>query len=433
MHLSAANVPHQKMNYNVNSSPTLVDTHEKSKNRKEQQEPLEKTLFDTHLQDVGLNPPSFYNKRLSPIVSIIRNSLLPFITLELPLLEYIQTFHNYWLTLYFLYTANFGSHTFYVIMLPLPVWFGSINLTRDLVLVLGLGIYFTGAVKDLLCLPRPSSPPLKRLTMSHYTSKEYGCPSSHSANATSVCIILFLHIHSNPYFDNNPYFKYSIYSFLSLYWFTMILGRLYCGMHGLLDITLGTLIGIFTVCFRLFFKNNWDYLLLAPATSTAFESYTTYLIPLFFISIYYSSIYFHPTPIEPCPCFEDSNAFIAVLLGLDITYWSFQGSPSSSSITLYQLYQNHPSKIPYDYSKLGVTLTLLRIVTGVLLVVIWKFISKPLFTSLINNLRSIKPSSNPCFAFIPRNDTKILVKFIVYSGIPLVAVYAKYIFELLNI
>ncbi|KAG0679823.1 hypothetical protein C6P40_001303 [Pichia californica] len=391
-------------------------------------------LTDTHLNDVGLNPPNFYNSKLSKPIAYLRNLLLPLIHFELPLLQKIQSYQNHNLiNLYFLWTANLGSHTFYVIMLPLPVWLGSINLSRDLVIVLGLGVYFTGVIKDLLCLPRPSSPPLKRLTMSHYTSKEYGCPSSHSANATSVSMILFLHTFNNNSFS--PIIKYLIYSFFTWYWFTLIFGRIYCGMHGLVDISLGILVGIFTVSFRLALKPIWDFILLSPKSNLSF------LTPPILSSIYYSIIYFHPIPIEQCPCFEDSVAFIAVLLGFDLSYWSLKPSNLNSkysSLDLNQLYLLSPAKINYDYSKLGITFTILRILIGILSVITWKTISKPLFTSIINKLRygsslSPKSSTNPCFAYIPRSDTKIIVKYIVYSGIPTIAIYSMYIFKFLNI
>jgi sphingosine-1-phosphate phosphatase 1 len=376
-------------------------------------------LKDTHLQDVGLCSESFYKASLNPLTYTIRSFLHPLINIELPLLQYIQSFHNNWLTNYFLYTANVGSHTFYNLMLPFLPWFGSVHLCRDLIIVLGLGIYFTGMVKDSLCLPRPHSPPLKRLTMSHYTSKEYGCPSSHSANATSVCIVLFLHIFDNSSINEN--FKTIIYFFLSLYWFTIIIGRMYCGMHGLLDISIGCIIGLLTVLLRYSTKSYYDYLCLSSSSPI--------YIPLIIISIYYSLIYFHPIPLEPCPCFEDSIAFIAVLLGLDLAYWSL----STSDAPLNTLYQIHNAKFNYNYNNLGFFGTLGRIIIGILLVLIWKLSAKPLFTNIIRYLRNEKPQQDKCYAYMSRYDTRIIVKFIVYSGIPIVVLYSKCVFTFLNL
>lgn len=379
------------------------------------------TIDDTHLQDVGLCDDYFYRSSLSPLVYQIRSWLRPLIDSELPLLKYIQSFHNYWLTWYFLLTANVGSHTFYVLILPFPLWLGSLHLARDLVIVLGLGIYFTGFVKDLLCLPRPHSPPLKRLTMSHYTSKEYGCPSSHSANATSVCIFLFLHISHNH--SMNVSVKPALYCALAVYWLSLICGRMYCGMHGLIDVTLGCAIGLFTVFVRLFTQPFWDKLCM-----TVTSSFT----PILIISWYYFLIYIHPTPAEPCPCFEDSIAFIAVLLGLDLGFWSL----STDNKPLHILYNTHNSLNSYSWNQLGLFYTLLRIAVGILLVLIWRSIAKPLFTRIIRSWRSEDDSkfdNNCCFAYISRYDTRIIVKLIVYAGIPIVVLFSKFIFMYLNI
>lgn len=380
------------------------------------------TLADTHLQDVGLADDHFYKSHLHPLVYTLRSFLRPYIDYELPFIERVQSYHNTILTWYFLLTSNVGSHTFYVIMLPLPVWLGNLELARDLVSVLGLGIYFTGFVKDLLSLPRPRSPPIKRLTMSHYTAKEYGCPSSHSANATAVTIILFLHTMSTP--NVSPI----LYSLFFLYWFSLIAGRIYCGMHGLVDIITGCLIGLFTVVLRLSTKQFHDLQIL---TSTS-----PVLTPLLLSVMYYAFIYFHPIPLEGCPCYEDSVAFIAVLMGLDLGYWSL--SRSTPYLPLSKIYPTHVANIPYSFADFGITFTVLRVLVGVILVVAWKSFAKPASTKLIHLLRNEDPKMGKittvkCFANIPRTDTRIFVKCIVYAGIPIVVIYTKFLLTAINL
>ena len=386
------------------------------------------TLADTHRHDVGLLSEDHYASLPGPIRSL-RAFLLPLVHKELKPIKYIQSYHNYWLTLYFLVTANFGSHTFYVIMLPLPAWLGSLNLTRDLVIVLGLGIYFSGAFKDLLCLPRPSSPPLKRLTMSHYTSTEYGCPSSHSANAIAVSTVLWYHIANNDTGLFTPSTKLWLYSGLFLYCLTLVLGRLYCGMHGLVDVTIGGLIGLATVLLRLATKPMYDLIIL---------SNPSLLVPVFVIAMYFAAIYYHPTPIEPCPCFEDSIAFMGVLLGLDVGYWSFTFREGFRNyVPLEKLYQIHPSRAFFpNNNTITIFSSLLRLLIGVLLVFIWRSVAKPFFTNLICKLRNESSSTfkkQSIYVFMSRTDTRIIVKYIVYSGIAIVTLYAKYLFEVFNV
>ena len=398
-------------------------------------------LKNTSRHDVGLLPDDYYKQKLSYQIYKFRSYLLPLINYELSLLKYIQSFHTPFLTWFFILSANFGSHTFYVLMLPLPVWIGSIHLTRDLVIVLGLGIYFTGFIKDLLCLPRPKSPPLKRLTMSHYTSQEYGCPSSHSANAIAVSLVLSLHIYHS---SLSSYGKIILYFLLICYFLTMLIGRLYCGMHGLVDVIIGSLIGAIIFILRYLTINYHDILIL---------NNNSFWVPIIFITIYYSLIYFHPTPIDPCPCFEDSIAFIAVLMGLNLGFWSItylngpvisssydklpftNNSPFSNLSKLGYIYNNHYAKIELTSDPFKI---FARILIGVISVLIWKSLSKPLFTLIINLIRKhiFNDKSNNksnVFAFMNRNDTRILVKYIVYAGISIVSIYLKYLFDLLNL
>lgn len=370
-------------------------------------------LGDTHLRDVGLHDDAFYRSRLSAPVFAVRSLLKPILDAELPLLTKVQnwaTQRPQFFTNYFLYTANLGSHLFYVLVLPLPAWFGALELTRDVVFVLGAGIYFTGLVKDLLSLPRPYSPPIVRRTMSSYTSSEYGCPSSHSANATALILILAL------YHTDSSYYPIHI-----IYWITIIAGRIICGMHGLLDISIGILVGLFTVLIRVITRSIHDSLVFNQSSP---------LVPISLVAIYYSLIYFHPIPLEGCPCFEDSVAFIAVLAGLDLAIWTISYTSPPASI------YNHPARIIYSFQDLGILRTIARLIVGVSIVVLWRTIAKPLATSIISKLRREDTStkSTPiCWAELPRTDTRIFVKFIVYAGIPFVVFYSPLILNPLGI
>lgn len=88
----------------------------------------------------------------------------------------------------------------------------SLTLTFDRMLhVVGLGIYISSFAKDLVCTPRPYSPPVVRLSeCSRQVSRdmpawvcnsdtclgmsthhhEYGFPSSHSTNSVSIALFL---------------------------------------------------------------------------------------------------------------------------------------------------------------------------------------------------------------------------------------------------
>lgn len=69
-----------------------------------------------------------------------------------------------WLDVYFVYTSLAGSHTFFMIMLPMFAFFGHDSTSRALVIVLAAGVYLSSVLKDLFCAPRPFAPPVVRLS-----------------------------------------------------------------------------------------------------------------------------------------------------------------------------------------------------------------------------------------------------------------------------
>lgn len=372
------------------------------------------TLSDTHLKDTGLKPNLYYSSQLNPINSALRSIFLPLLKLELPIIKWIQHFHSPWLDLYFLHTANLGSHTFYVLCLPIFAWFGSIDLFRDIVFVLGFGIYVSGFVKDSLCLPRPKSPPVKRLTLSTYTSKEYGCPSSHTANATGACLIFLYHIYNGSLTFPDFLPTSSILLILVWYWLSLVIGRIYCGMHGLVDVSTGAIIGIFVTFMRILSTKYWDHFIIF--------SFSPY-VPIVLFVVYYSYIIIHPVPVDDCPCFEDSLAFVGVMFGLDLAHYFVANTPLRNQNPLY------PVTVGFDYNQLGLGLTILRILVGVLMVVSWKELSKPIIVMLLP-----LDKTQPCFALKGRTSNDIWVKLIVYAGVPIaVVVGTKVVFPLLGI
>jgi membrane-associated phospholipid phosphatase len=428
--------------------------------------------------DSGNYPHIHYEAKIHPIRFKMRQWLLPYIRKETPILHNLQQkYRNPFLDFYFSYSANLAAHTFYVLMLPLPIWLGYGIVSRDMIHVLGYGIFFSGYIKDFCCLPRPRSPPLHRITLSGYTAKEYGFPSSHSANATGVSTLLLYQILNNWESFSSRFTLITTVLLLVLYYATLIIGRIYCGMHGFLDISTGAIIGFLCSIIRTAFRHIWDDKLVIGSAYG----------PLISIVVNYSLIYFHVYPVDDCPCFDDSVAFIGVVIGLDISQWIYVNSSYNS--LKYGVEGMSAIDIPYSYEELGLVKTVLRVVLGVSLVMIWKEISKPLLLSLFkqfykrvykneyrsgrfNRIRSdtnsrrekigevqqlMKDLSNPsqkdtvgpqssidyyelqqytnniealheknklftCGVFKPRYDMEIIVRLIVYAGIPFMVI-----------
>lgn len=233
------------------------------------------------------------------------------------------------------------------------------GLACRLVHILAAGVFFSGFLKDLLCLPRPLSPPLQRITHSGSAALEYGFPSTHSTNAVSVAVYALALLNS-PDSTVSPQTSFILQTITYLYVTSIVLGRLYCGMHGMLDVGVGCVLG------ALIGFAQYSY-------GPALDEYILYsslggilVIPLVILVL----VRIHPEPADDCPCFDDSVAFAGVTLGVDVGSWYFTQSSLAWTEPL-------PGTIPYDYESIGLVRTVLRLVVGVLCVFAWREFTKP--------------------------------------------------------
>lgn len=340
-------------------------------------------------KDAGNQPDSFYRAKILGWRYAWRQRFLPVIEWELEFLARAQSHWRHpWLDFYFAWTANLASHTFYVLVLPVPLWFGALVLLRDLVYLIGLGIYCTGFLKDLLCLPRPRLPPLHRITMLSYTTQEYGFPLSHLANATAVTLVLLFRVFR---FGGEwlPATYWGTIAGLALYYFSLILGRIYCGMHGLFDIGLGMVVGIAMFAMREYGGAAWDLFLLDLELPWG-------AVVALIIVLGGALIHYYPEPADDCPCFDDSVAFIGVVMGLDLAHFVLKRTGLLAGL-------NHwydPYLIYFDYSQLGVVGCVLRVLCGVVGVVVWKLVAKPVIFAIL------VPVYKRLHVWIPRRNYK---------------------------
>jgi len=349
--------------------------------------------------DAGNLPSNHYKERLSLFRFKLRQMCLPIVRKETDLLARLQArVRTPGRDLYFAWTANLASHTFYVLMLPLPLWFGASTLARDLIFVLGMGIYVTGFFKDFLCLPRPRSPPLHRITMLSYTAHEYGWPSSHSANATAVTLVLLA-----TFYDQRSSFSYlqfvTLIGLLALYYLSLILGRLYCGMHGFFDILTGMSIGTGVFLFRYFYGVAYDqFLFYSSRNSSWLGIFATFFV---IIAGHMYLIHIYPEPVDDCPCFDDSVAFVGVLIGIDIAHYvCVLSNKFTFTNTLHDAL-----RIPF-LADLSILVMLARVVIGIVLVVIWKSILKPVLFSILPPLYKLIGVNLPRVNYISTAHSK---------------------------
>ena len=212
----------------------------------------------------------------------------------------------------------------------------------------------------MLCLPRPLSPPLTRITMSGSAALEYGFPSTHSTNAVSVAVfsVLLLRDGSSTFSEQtNLYLQILAY----LYATSIVLGRLYCGMHGFFDVVSGSLLGAAIAIAQ--YK-------LGPIEDQYFYSGDVKALAILLL-IVLVLVRIHPEPADDCPCFDDSVAFSGTVLGCKIGCWHFArtiyADPNAS----------HPAAVPFSVVGLGWSTVIARVFVGVVVVFLWRASMKP--------------------------------------------------------
>ncbi|KAA1138209.1 hypothetical protein PGTUg99_018868 [Puccinia graminis f. sp. tritici] len=274
----------------------------------------------------------------------------------MPILESIQrSYRSGPLDRLMIHSSWLGSHQFFIVALPLIFWLGDHHFGRSQVYILGMSVYFTGILKDLFCIPRPYSPPIERLSISNHAS-EYGFPSSHSATSASTFLMglqFTLHVQSISH-------QLGLFLGLILYGFLLVFGRVYCGMHSIQDVICGWMMGVFAwTIYQVFGEavERW-------ATSSQAS------VPAVLIICGLMLTAAHPQPVDDCPCFEDSTAFVAVSVGVMI------GHRIANDLILRQINDSYLSGLRFPQA-------LIKVLLGLMVIFGWRFLMKEILSRLL--------------------------------------------------
>ncbi|EFP84944.2 hypothetical protein PGT21_036009 [Puccinia graminis f. sp. tritici] len=305
---------------------------------------------------IGLQADHVYRSQLSPWRFKIRSILLVTLDKEMPILESIQrSYRSGPLDRLMIHSSWLGSHQFFIVALPLIFWLGDHHFGRSQVYILGMSVYFTGILKDLFCIPRPYSPPIERLSISNHAS-EYGFPSSHSATSASTFLMglqFTLHVQSISH-------QLGLFLGLILYGFLLVFGRVYCGMHSIQDVICGWMMGVFAwTIYQVFGEavERW-------ATSSQAS------VPAVLIICGLMLTAAHPQPVDDCPCFEDSTAFVAVSVGVMI------GHRIANDLILRQINDSYLSGLRFPQA-------LIKVLLGLMVIFGWRFLMKEILSRLL--------------------------------------------------
>jgi dihydrosphingosine 1-phosphate phosphatase len=205
--------------------------------------------------------------------------------------------------------------------------------------------------------------------MSGSAALEYGFPSTHSANAVSVAVygILVLRSPDCTLADNTKLFLEGLSYFYAL---SIVLGRLYCGMHGFIDVVVGSVLGATISLIEFYYGPPLDQ----------YMHSSSWVAPLIAALVVIVLVRVHPEPVDDCPCFDDSVAFAGVVIGLEIGTWCYGRIPWDP------FNANAHSVLPQDISVIGWPVVIARLVFGVFIIFAWREVMKPTMLKLLPHL-----------------------------------------------
>ncbi|XP_031505092.1 lipid phosphate phosphatase delta [Nymphaea colorata] len=302
----------------------------------------------------------------------LRSLIQPWVTRrvhgDIPIILLIQRYQNGFLDTFFTGLSFIVSVPFYTAFLPLVFWSGHSKLGRQMTLLLAFCDYVGNSLKDLVSAPRPTSPAIRKIISTKDEKEnalEYGLPSSHALN--TVCLSGYMAYYALS--DNNEAgvsFKLLVVLLVLVLVGLIGVGRIYLGMHSLIDVSGGVFLGVAILGLWLSVHGVLDAFIVSGHHVAAFWSGLAFLL-----------LFAYPEPEYPTPSFEFHTSFNGVALGIvcgvQQTYHEF-----------------HHEGVPRIFTQhLGLMTFLERILVGLPTILFVKFCSKALAKWLLPILCTI--------------------------------------------
>ncbi|XP_043692019.1 lipid phosphate phosphatase delta-like [Telopea speciosissima] len=300
---------------------------------------------------------SCYFKVTQKLRSLTQSWVTQRVMAETSFILQIQSFQHRFLDAFFSALSCMVSVPFYTAFLPLLLWSGHCRLARQMTLLMAFCDYIGNSIKDAVSAPRPSSPPVRRVTATkdeEENALEYGLPSSHTLN--TVCLAGYL-LHYVLYSAN---ISDAIQVFTGVTMACLLvgligLGRIYLGMHSLVDVLAGLVIGLVILALWLTVHRYVDNFIVSGQNVASFWAILSFLL-----------LFAYPTPELPTPSFEYHTAFNGVVLGfvtgIQKTYLQF-----------------HHEGIPHIFTpQFSFQVFVLRVLVGIPTILVVKFCCKAL-------------------------------------------------------
>lgn len=235
------------------------------------------------------------------VVQKIREWLLLRVKEGTPVVLAIQRFRNPFLDFYFKLASFCGDKLFYITLVPCFFWFGDQKLGRLFAILLTANVYLGNFIKETFMLPRPPSPPCWRSKKEH----DSGLPSTHSMIAISMSTYLIGYYSQLGLLQvTTPIILFTIFWVASI-----VISRMYLGVHSPADVTAGLTLGALMSWSWLRYGNYVDEFLVkdpnAPVTLMLFMILSTTI---------------HPRSIHS-PAYSRSVAVAGIGIGIFLSSW----------------------------------------------------------------------------------------------------------------
>ncbi|XP_066906115.1 sphingosine-1-phosphate phosphatase 2 [Halyomorpha halys] len=289
----------------------------------------------------------------------------------------------------FVLGTELGDEIFYATFIPF--WFWNIDgaVGRRIVMVWTIVMYIGQGLKDIICWPRPSSPPVFRLQKKW--ALEYGMPSTHAMVGVSIPFSVLL------YTMQRYEYPFLIGLCVAVLWCSVVsISRLYLGMHTVADVMAGIILALVLLVPLVPLVDQMDMFLLTSRWS-----------PVILLTLSICVIMFHPKDKIWTPTRGDTAMIVSVCVGIHIGAWTnFQLGQMSVS----------PSSPPYTviwptYETLG--LVFLRCALGFSCIVATRAMCKSAGYATLSALGvSTEPTETPSSL---KNTIDLIFKYITYS------------------
>jgi hypothetical protein len=176
---------------------------------------------------------------------------------------------------------------------------------------------------------------------------------------------------------------------LFVYVFSIVGGRVYTGMHGFMDCSVGIILGIIGWLLQRLVMPEVDKWVLSSGWSGSLSFpraalYSSHLLlaPLIVTVVCLLLVNQHPSPVDDCPCFEDSIAFVSVILGIIVSFWCSKRVPALNADLFTSVTPGAALDSPAAITT-WMLFALLKLVTGVLIIFSWRIVAKPSVQTLL--------------------------------------------------